>query len=376
MVDIRLELSSLTAKFDNSNHTLKRLKEFQDDGVARLTQLSQEIGLKKQKKAEAGRRVEEYDQQLPEMYERFKKVETNLETNEANFEAIAAHLQENDRAVSSIQSQREEILEKRRTLELEQSQLRLKQGNISDRIEEKYHRSLETLRPEIEERLSEIGKTLQEMESELAILKERIARIGDVNIGAIDEYDELKTRFEFLSGQEEDLIKAMDDLQKVIKKINTITQARFLETFNKVNERLAEVFPKLFDGGSAKLVLTEPNNPLETGVEFMVHPPGKKVTSITLLSGGEKALSAIAFLFSIFLLRPASFCLMDEIDAPLDEANVFRFSELLKLIGAKSQVIMITHNKRSMEFADTLFGVTMEKKGISKVVSVNFNQAQ
>ena len=120
--------------------------------------------------------------------------------------------------------------------------------------------------------------------------------------------------------------------------------------------------------------MANPNDPLESGVEFMVHPPGKKVTRMSLLSGGEKALSAIAFIFSIFLIKPTAFCLLDEIDAPLDEANVYRFNELLKIIGAKSQIIMITHNKKSMEFADTLFGITMENKGISKVVSVNLER--
>ena len=141
-----------------------------------------------------------------------------------------------------------------------------------------------------------------------------------------------------------------------------------------VNEKLIEVFPRLFEGGSAKLILTEPEKPLETGVEFMIHPPGKKLTRMSLLSGGEKALSAIAFIFSLFLIRPASFCLMDEIDAPLDEANVFRFNNLLQLIGEKSQIVMVTHNKKSMEFADMLFGITMEAKGVSKVVSVNLDR--
>jgi chromosome segregation protein len=146
-----------------------------------------------------------------------------------------------------------------------------------------------------------------------------------------------------------------------------------MKTLNLVNEKLADVFPNLFEGGSAQLVLTEPDRPLETGVEFMVHPQGKKLTRMSLLSGGEKALSAIAFIFSIFLIRPASFCLMDEIDAPLDDANIYRFNTLLQIIGEKSQIIMITHNKKTMEFADTLFGITMEKKGISKIVSVNFH---
>ena len=147
-----------------------------------------------------------------------------------------------------------------------------------------------------------------------------------------------------------------------------------MATFEQVNEKLQLVFPKLFEGGSARLELTEPGKPLETGVEYMVHPPGKKLTRMSLLSGGEKALSAIAFIFAVFLIRPASFCLLDEIDAPLDEANVVRFNNLMRVIGEKSQIIMITHNKKSMEFAEMLFGVTMEQKGISKVVSVNLTE--
>ncbi|MEW5910254.1 MAG: chromosome segregation protein SMC, partial [Thermodesulfobacteriota bacterium] len=149
------------------------------------------------------------------------------------------------------------------------------------------------------------------------------------------------------------------------------TKERFMKTFELVNEKLKEVFPRLFEGGAAELTLTDPENVLESGVEYVIHPPGKRVTRMSLLSGGEKALSAIALIFSIFLIKPASFCLMDEIDAPLDDLNVYRFNNLLKMIGEKSQVILITHNKKSMEFADMLFGITMEQKGISKVVSVN-----
>jgi chromosome segregation protein len=153
-----------------------------------------------------------------------------------------------------------------------------------------------------------------------------------------------------------------------------VSQARFLETLSQVNEKMQEVFPRLFEGGTARLVMTDPDAPLETGVEFLIHPPGKKLTRMSLLSGGEKAMAAIAFIFSIFLIKPASFCLLDEIDAPLDDANVTRFNNLLRLIGEKSQIVMITHNKRSMEFADTLMGVTMPQKGISKIVSVNLQK--
>jgi len=216
------------------------------------------------------------------------------------------------------------------------------------------------------------GKTIEQIEENLAALKAKIIKIVDVNLGAIREYEQLKDRNDFLEEQRDDLQRAIQDLHKVIRKINAITQKRFLETFDLINQKLDEVFPKLFGGGNAKLTLQDPNEPLETGVEFMIHPPGKKLTRLSLLSGGEKAMSAIAFIFSIFLIKPTAFCLLDEIDAPLDDANVFRFNDLLKIIGEKSQIIMITHNKRSMEFADTLFGITMEEKGISKVVSVNF----
>ena len=214
--------------------------------------------------------------------------------------------------------------------------------------------------------------TIEEMEADLMRSKDKIAKIVDVNLGAIKEYEQLKDRFDFLEAQRDDLLQAIDDLQKVVKKINKITQQKFTETFKQINEKLVEVFPRLFEGGEAKLVLVEPDKPLESGVELMIHPPGKKLTRLSLLSGGEKALSAIAFIFSIFLIKPASFCLLDVIDAPLDDANVFRFNDLLQIIGENSQIIVITHNKRTMEFADMLFGITMEQKGISKVVSVNF----
>jgi len=144
--------------------------------------------------------------------------------------------------------------------------------------------------------------------------------------------------------------------------------------FNKINEKFKGLFPKLFPGGEAWLELTEADSPNDTGVELMIHPPGKKLSRLSLLSGGEKALSAIAFIFSLFLINPSSYCLLDEIDAPLDDANIFRFNELLKIIGKDAQIIMITHNKRSMEFSDVLFGVTMGESGVSRIVSVDIEK--
>ncbi|MFC1858699.1 chromosome segregation protein SMC [Thermodesulfobacteriota bacterium] len=380
IVELKLAMTSLNAKIENSNNTLRRLQEFKNDGTHRLKQLSNEIIQKKQRRDESKREVTEHEQMLSQMYHHLQQLDEELASNEADYQTIDDCLTKNDNIINDIKSKREETLQNIRLLELEQSERNIKLENIINRLRERYHRPPSELRNESSQYLEENPDMQQlspeEIEAELANYRARIANIGDVNLGAIREYDELKTRFDFLNEQHDDLTKALDDLHKVIKKINKISQKRFLETFDQVNEKLEEVFPRLFEGGTAKLVLTEPDKPLETGVEFMIHPPGKKLTRMSLLSGGEKALSAIALIFSIFLIKPASFCLMDEIDAPLDDANIFRFNDLLKIIGENSQIIMVTHNKRSMEFADTLFGITMATKGISKVVSVNLNKAE
>ncbi len=373
IIDLRLELTALNAKLENNNNTLKRLKEFQNDGIQRIEQISKELIQKRQRKHLLKEKINEYEQTLSGMYDDLKLLEKALENNEANFHEIDEKLKESDSTLSNIQNEREKLLQKIRMVELEQSQRLIKRDNINNRLEENYHQPISVLRSEFEDPGTGNELHIDEVEDELTRTKNKIAKFDDVNLGAIKEYEQLKERFDFLTEQREDLIKALGDLHKVINKINKISQERFLKTFNEVNSQLKEVFPRLFEGGSARLVLTEPDNLLETGIEFMIHPPGKKLTRMSLLSGGEKALSAIALIFSIFLIKPAAFCIMDEIDASLDETNVFRFNDLMQIIGEKSQIIMITHNKRSMEFADTLFGITMEKKGVSKIVSVNLN---
>lgn len=376
IVDLKLQQTSLNARLENSSNTLRRLKEFQSDSLKQREQISREIAQKNQRKIASKQNIAKYEEALSEMYVDMKRLESELESSEAEYQAIDAKLRDSDNIISDIQSERENTLQKTRLLELEQSQQLVKRDNIENRLKERYHKPILEFRSEYDEMSNRLNLSIDEMEDELLRCNQKIEKITDVNLGAIKEYEQLKDRLDFLSEQREDLIKAIDDLHKVIKKINRITQKRFIETFDAINEKIGEVFPRLFEGGSAKLVLTQPDKPLETGVEFMIHPPGKKLTRMSLLSGGEKALSAIALIFSIFLIKPASFCLMDEIDAPLDDVNIFRFNNLLQMIREKFQIIMITHNKRSMEFADTLFGITMENKGISKIVSVNFTQPE
>jgi chromosome segregation protein len=195
-----------------------------------------------------------------------------------------------------------------------------------------------------------------------------------VNLSALEEYRQLEERHGFLVSQKADLEDSLQELQRAIGTINRTTRKRFLETFTQVNERFKIVFPRLFCGGSAELRLTNEDDLLETGIDIIVQPPGKKLQNVSLLSGGEKALTAVALIFSIFLIKPSPFCLLDEVDAPLDEANIGRFNEIVREMSRTSQFIMITHSKATMGMADTLYGVTMEEPGVSKVVSVRLNE--
>src|SRR5690606_24932471 len=185
------------------------------------------------------------------------------------------------------------------------------------------------------------------------------------------EFEEVSQRYEYLTSQRDDLESAIGTLQEAIDRIDETTKVRFEETFHAVNDMFQKLFPRLFNGGRAELVMTEPNDLLNTGVEIMAQPPGKKIQSLELLSGGEKALTAVSLIFGIFLIKSSPFCLLDEVDAPLDEANVGRFCDLVAELAQRTQFIIITHNKRTMEIADRLYGVTMQQPGASKLVSVS-----
>ncbi|MCK4916883.1 MAG: AAA family ATPase [Candidatus Omnitrophica bacterium] len=221
---------------------------------------------------------------------------------------------------------------------------------------------------------------ITEAKDNLLVLKEKLQKnvksLGEVNLVAIEEFQELKKREDFLDAQKLDLVTSKDKLMKAIYKINKTSKELFLETFRKIEVEFKKNFKFLFNGGNARLILLDPNNILESGVEIEVQPPGKKSQNISLLSGGEKALTSIALIFAIFQVRPSPLCVLDEIDAPLDEANVDRFNHLLKKFSRESQFIVITHNKKTMSNADVLYGVTMQEKGISKMVSVKFASEQ
>ena len=208
---------------------------------------------------------------------------------------------------------------------------------------------------------------------ELARLLERM---GSVNLDAMREHAEAEERFTFYTTQKADLDKAMADLTRAIQQMNRESRRLFQATFDLVNERFREIFPRMFRGGRAELRMTNPEDILETGIDIVAQPPGKRLSSIELMSGGEKALTAVSLIFAIFQIKPSPFCILDEVDAPLDEANVARYNELVRSMTDRSQFILITHVKRTMQMVDVLYGVTMPEAGISKIVSVKMNESQ
>lgn len=206
--------------------------------------------------------------------------------------------------------------------------------------------------------------------------KNMIRALGDVNVGAIEQYKEVKERHEFLTAQREDILEAEEKLRQIIEELSVLMEKQFREQFAVISENFSKVFQEMFGGGKAYLKLMDTEHVLESPIEIVAQPPGKNLQNMQLLSGGERALTAIAILFSILKMKPSPFCILDEIEAALDDANVSRFAQYLKRFSEETQFIVITHRKGTMEQADVLYGVTMQEKGISKLISVDFSDAQ
>ena len=265
--------------------------------------------------------------------------------------------------------------------------LRGKVDGLSDQINavQVDVKNFEYQKNDLKKRLAETyGKNYEEIKNdfdgvevnseEIAKIKRKMESLGAVNLAAQEEYDALEQRYNFLLTQQQDLLKAKDDLHQVIKKINQATVENFKETFGVVRVNFKQLYRKLFGGGEADLMLTDENNLLESGVDIYAQPPGKKLRNVSLCSGGEKALTAVALLFAFFMAKPSPFCILDEVDAPLDDANVGRYNTMVKEFSAKTQFLVVTHNKRTMEMMDILYGVTMEEHGVSKIISVKMNK--
>jgi chromosome segregation protein len=263
----------------------------------------------------------------------------------------------------SLQDELDQVRAAHSQAEVTRSEVRLRAEHLAEAMREKYATELDGVEA------VEDADDAQERER-VETLRQRLQRLGEVNTTAIDELREFEERGSFLRNQRDDLERSLADLERTIQKLNRASRTRFAETFAKANETFQKVFPRLFRGGEGRLVLTNEHDLLETGVEIVVRPPGKRLDTVSLLSGGEKALVAVSLIFSLFLINPTPFCILDEVDAPLDDANIGRFAQMIREMSAHSQFILITHNKRTMESADVLYGVTMQDPGVSKIISV------
>ena len=300
-----------------------------------------------------------------------KRDELNIEINQIHkkIELENEDLINNESSLKNNNQEYNKAQEELKSHEIKVNRLDVKIDNLLNILTNDYSISYEKAK---EKYILEIDSN--EARSIVSTLKREIKSLGDVNVGAIEEYDRVKERYEFLNKQKEDLTNAENVLLEIITEMDDIMKDKFSSTFNKIKEAFNETFRKLFNGGKAELKLTDPSNILETGIDIIALPPGKKLQHISLLSGGEKTLTAIALLFSILKVRPVPFCILDEVEAALDEVNVDNFGKYLKEFKGDTQFIIITHKKKTMEYADVLYGITMQESGVSKLVSVKLEE--
>ncbi|MBA1275211.1 chromosome segregation protein SMC [Stutzerimonas azotifigens] len=358
---LAVRVGSLKAQYDSTRQALERLEQQFERAVERREQLSLNL-------EEGEAPLEELRMKLEELLERRMGVEEELKHARLALEDADRELRDAEKRRTQAEQQSQLLRGQLEQQRLEWQALTVRRKALQDQLHEDgydLHGVLATLPAEAGE---------PEWEAELERLAARIQRLGPINLAAIDEYQQQSERKRYLDAQNDDLVEALETLENVIRKIDRETRNRFKETFDQINGGLQALFPKVFGGGNAYLELTG-EDLLDTGVAIMARPPGKKNSTIHLLSGGEKALTALALVFAIFQLNPAPFCMLDEVDAPLDDANVGRYARLVKEMSEKVQFIYITHNKIAMEMADQLMGVTMHEPGCSRLVAVDVEQA-
>ncbi len=377
------QLLSKLADLNISRNTLLKDIELENDRISRLnTEKSQNVIAMAAKSEEILRirgEIERMNMEMLTLEEDAKKQEGELSLFRDTLEQLAKEKTELDTRLREKQASIKDVQEQVFQLTQQQSKMESRAEKYEMEIEGIVERLLEEYElPYSEAAEVKPGENFdyQEASSKIRSLREQIRALGNINIDAIEEYKNVKERFDFLTVQTNDLEKARKELEAVIDEMLDIMQSRFAEQFEIINQNFSRVFSSLFGGGRATLTLTDPTNVLESGIEIEAQPPGKKLQSLSLLSGGEKAFTAIALLFAILDVRPTPFCILDEIEAALDDVNVYRFADYLKHYSDKTQFIVVTHRRGTMETANILYGVTMQERGISKLLSLDIDEIQ
>lgn len=369
---IKADLRIVEEEQKGLERQFQRVDSYLAEARQRLGKIDDEIEQAREKQVILGEQKEEVAHIIVDLREDLELAAKKVQAAEREKHQLQTQVKQQEHCLEQARRGLADLKEKINRTKMEESEIQIKMEGLADMAREKYDVTLSRVyRDFIFEKFSEA-----ELRQEIEAKKLQKQKLGEVNLTAIKELEALKERHEFIKTQREDLVTSIESLRKAIRKINRTSLEKFNETFARVNEKLKTVFPILFNGGTAGLKLTDETRPMESGVLVQVQPPGKKLSHMGLLSGGEKALVAMALLFSIYLIKPSPFCLLDEVDAPLDEANIDRFNDLLKEISKSSQIILVTHNRKTMEIADRLYGVTMEEAGISKIVSVDLERVR
>jgi len=364
LTGIKVRVAERRQRQEAAVSALERLAAQRDELGTRSASIAAELEQTERECTGLRDAVRETDAERAAHQVRRQLVEDDITGARAALESAGAAVVAHDRLIHETRERLEALRSHCSQSEVALAQQRLRIEHLAQSVREKY--GTELADAPAGEQTEEEAQALARLDS----LRDKLARIGDVNVGAIEELRELEERAQFLRTQKEDLERSLADLERTIQRLNRASRTRFAETFAAVNEKFQTVLPRLFRGGEARLVLTDEHNLLESGVEIIVRPPGKRLDTVTLLSGGEKALVAVSLIFSLFMINPSPFCFLDEVDAPLDDANIGRFTNLVKEMSTRSQFIVITHNKRTMQAADVLYGVTMQEPGVSKIISV------
>ena len=370
--DLNFDITNLkisVSSFDESANSL-------DEIIARIDQdilnIEKGITVKKEQRIKIEQDNKMLEEQITNLNNQIEEIKQNVNQSVEKVEELKKKRQEENSRLDNVELSIAEKLKLLENLKGETAKLDIKKSKIDvelEQIEQKLWEDYE-ITPNNAEQEFEKPKNVQTTTKRVKELKEQIKNLGSINIDSIEEYRQTKERYDFMCEQRLDLEDSSAKLRKVIQDMTKIMKEQFAEKFNIINKNFGEVFKELFGGGKAELKLTDEENILECGIDIEVQPPGKKLQNMTLLSGGEKAFTAIALLFAILKINPAPFCVLDEIEAALDDVNVYRFAEYLKKFADETQFLVITHRKGTMEAADTVYGITMEENGISKLLSM------
>jgi len=366
ITQIKTELESLNKRIATDEETVRLLQGTYDQDKETLGNIERQALESRSKKELLEKEIVECETKNHELNVDIDTHRVLLKVNEEKYREATVGTSDVMKKIEEDRKEMDEIKNQLYQLQMNNKDVDYRYSTIKERMLQSYKIDLDGAPDPIE------ALDANALSSSIEELKNKLDSYGSVNLVAIEEYDELKKRYDFLVQQQNDLLSAKESLHQAILKLNRTTKQMFMETFEKVREEFKNYFRLLFNGGDAQVYLIDENDPLESGIEIVCRPPGKKLQNVLLLSGGEKSMSAIALIFAIFKVKPAPFCILDEIDAALDEANVDRFSRILQEFSKTSQFIVVTHNKKTIANANVMYGITMQNSGVSKIVSVKF----